>query len=84
MSSIITTVLVFVPPCFLHRRINERQSTSIIRIPHHYLIIIGLCLRPKCALGAADCDNSLKVPAIRSVLEYLKYVVRPFAFLISS
>ncbi len=33
-------------------------------------------------LGAADGVNSLKVPAIRSVLEYLKYVVRPFAFLL--
>ena len=45
--SIITTVLVFVPLRFLHRRINEHQSTSIIRIPHHCLIIIGLCLRPQ-------------------------------------
>ncbi len=31
----------------LYRPINERQSTSIIRIPHHCLIIIGLCSRPR-------------------------------------
>ena len=45
-------VPVFVPLRFLHRHINEHQSTSIIRIPHHCLIIIGLCLRPQvCTLS---------------------------------
>ena len=86
MSSTITTGLVFVALLFLHRTINEHQSTSIIRITHHYSIIIGLCLRSKCALGAADGVNSLKVPAIRSVLEYFKYVARrllPYLFMTS-
>jgi hypothetical protein len=60
---------------FLRRHINGRQSTFIIRIMHHCLIITGLCLHLQVFARVIDEKDSLKVPAIRSVLEYLKCAI---------
>ena len=64
-------------PCyFSYRHINGRLSTSIIHTMPHCLITTGPRLLCQImALCFANGYHSLKVPAIRSVLEYFKCAI---------
>lgn len=56
------------------RHTNAILFTSMIPTKPHFLITIGPYVHTKPGLLQLTISISLKVPAIRSVLEYLKYV----------
>jgi hypothetical protein len=57
------------------RHINGPLFTSITHTMPRCLITTGPCLPCQMALRYADRSHSLKVPAIRSVLEYFKCAI---------